>query len=145
MADDSVLLLLDRCRDGLELRGALRGERGQQQRVLNGHRGVEVALQHIALDVELTAQLQVSLDLAAVCPVRGLSHVLVVVGLGHRRTPVHHNAAVQLVGHASRAQVDVARRGLAGNLQPDMGEVGLLEKQTQTVDGLNVGIVCQVE
>ena len=145
MADDSVLFLLDRCRDGLELRGTLRGERGQQQRVLNGHRGVEVALQHVALDVELTAQLQVGLDLAAVCPVRGLSHVLVVVGLGHRRAPIHHNAAVQLVGHASRAQVDVARRGLSGNLQPDVGKVGLLEKQAQAVDGLNVGIVCQVE
>ena len=57
VADDSVLLLLDRCRDGLELRGALRGERSQQQRVLNGHRSVKVALQYVALDVELTAQL----------------------------------------------------------------------------------------
>ena len=52
---------------------------------------------------------------------------------------------MQLVGHAGRAQVDVARRGLSGNLQPDVGKVGLLEKQAQAVDGLNVGIVCQVE
>ena len=71
VADDGVLLLLDGGRDGLELRGALRGEAGQQQRVLDGHRGVEVALEGVALDVELAAQLQVGLYLAAVCPVGG--------------------------------------------------------------------------
>ena len=57
IADDEVLLLLNRLRDGLHLIAPLLRERVDQQRILQRDFCVEVGLQHIALQVKLSAQL----------------------------------------------------------------------------------------
>ena len=59
VADDEVLLFLDGGRDGLHVLGALRRKRLQKQRVLDGHVGVKVGVQLVALQVELAARQQV--------------------------------------------------------------------------------------
>ena len=128
VADDEVLLLLDGGGDGLHVFGALCGKRLQQQRVLDGHVGVEIRAKRFALDVELTAVEQVDFDGAAVGLVGGGAVFLVVVHLGNRTAPVDHHAAVVFVGNAGKADVDVLGRSAWSHLQADFGEVGLFEQ-----------------
>ena len=144
VAHDGVLLLLDGGRDGLHLRGALLRERRQQERVLNGDRGVEIGSQAVFLDVELAAQLEVGFDGAAVGHVRGAAVVLVVVGLGHGRAPVHHEAAVVLVQDAGGADVELLGLLPGLELQGDFGEVGLLEQKLHLGELGRVGVLRQV-
>ena len=128
MADDRVLLALDGRGDGRELLGVVLLERAEKQRVLDGHGGVEVGVEHVARDVKLAAQQQVDGARAAVHLVGGGSHLLVVVGLGNGAAPVHDERALVLVGHARGANVDVARRTAGAHLERDLGEVGLAQQ-----------------
>ena len=144
MAHDQVLLALDRGRDRLELLGVVALERAQQQRVLDGDGRVEVHVQLVAHDVELAAQLQVDGALAPVDLVAGRAHLLVVVGLGHGAAPVDDERDRVLVGHAGRADVDVARGAARAHLQADLGEVGLHEQQHDAAELLDVEVVVLV-
>ena len=144
MAHDGVLLLLDGGRDGLHLRGALLRERREQERVLDGDGGVEVGVQAVFLDVELAAQLEIDADGAAVGHVGGAAVVLVVVGLGHRRAPVHHEAAVVLVRDAGRADVELLGFLPGLELQGDLGEVRLLEQELHLGELGGVRVLRQV-
>ena len=82
-------------------------QRVEQQRVLDGHRGVEVGVQAVALDIELAAQLELHRLDAAVHRVAGSAVLLVVIGLGDGVAPVHHERRVALVGDTGRTDVDV--------------------------------------
>ena len=144
MADDRVLLLLDGRSDGRELRRATLRERGQQQRVLDGHRGVEVGAQLVAVQVELATQLQVDFDRAAVGLVARGPVGLVVVHLGHGAAPVHDEVPALLVGHAGGADVDVLGLVGVGELQRHLGEVGAVQQQLGTAELLGVDVGCQV-
>jgi len=140
VADDRVLLLLDGRRDGRELRRAALRERCQQQRVLDGHRGVEVGAQLVAVQVELAAELQVHLDRAAVGIVARAAVGLVVINLGHGAAPVHDEVAALLVGHARGADVDVL--GLVGmrELEPHLREVRAVQEQLGAAQLLGVDV-----
>ena len=128
VAHHEVLLSLDGGRDGLHVGRTPPGERGQQQLVLNGHVGVEVADQARALDVELAPQLQVGVNSAPIGLVTHRAHDLVVVHLGHGTAPIHHEPAVVLVRHARRPDVELLGRLALAELQGDLREVGLAQQ-----------------
>ena len=139
-----VLLLLDGGRDGLHLRRAALRERCEQERVLDGHGGVEVGVQAVFFDVELAAQLEVHVDGAPIGHVGRGAVVLVVVHLGHGRAPVHDKAAVRLVRDARRADVEFLGLLPGLELQGDFREVRLLEQQLDSLKLLGVCILRQV-
>ena len=124
--------------------GALRGKRLQQQRVLDGHIGVEICAKRFAFDIELTAVEQVDLDSAAVRLVGGGAVFLVVVHLGYGAAPVDHHAAVVLVGDAGKADIDIFGRGAGAHFQADLGEVGLFEQFRGGGQTLAVGVLFKV-
>ena len=97
IADDEVLLLLDRLGDGLHLIAPLLRERVNQQRILQRDLRVEVGLQHIALQIELPAKLQVHRDLTVINHIGGLAQRLVVVHLRDRASPVDDLRLMMLV------------------------------------------------
>ena len=97
IADDEVLLLLNRLRDGLHLIAPLLRERVDQQRILQRDFRVEVGLQHIALQIELPAKLQVHRDLTIINHIGGLAQRLVVVHLRDRASPVDDLRLMMLV------------------------------------------------
>ena len=139
-----VLLLLDGGRDGLHLRRAALRERCEQERVLDGHGGVEVGVQAVFLDVELAAKLEVHVDGAPIGRVGRGAVVLVVVHLGHGRAPVHDKAAVRLVRDARRADIELLGLLPGLELQGDFREVRLLEQQLDSLKLLGVCILRQV-
>ena len=144
MTHDLVLLALDRGGDGLQLLGVAPLEGGEQQRVLDRHRGVEVGAQLVAHDVELPAQREVDRARLAVHLVGGPAHLLVVVGLRHGGAPVHHERATVLVGHAGGADVDVARRAPGTHLERDLREVRLHQQQHDAAELVHVEVVVLV-
>ena len=144
VADDRVLLALDGCGDGRELLGVVLLERAEKERVLDGHGGVEVRVELVARDIELSAQQQVDGAGATVHLVGGGAHLLVVVGLGHGAAPVHDERALVLVGHARGANVDVARRAAGAHLERDFGEVGLAQQQEHALELLDGEVVVLV-
>ena len=144
VAHDLVLLTLDGGRDVLELLGVVAAQGAQKQRVLDGHRGVEVHVEHVARDGELAAQLQLDGAGAAVDGVGGLAVLLVVVGLGHGVSPVHDERSAALVGHAGGADVDVAGRAVGRHLEADLGEVGLAKEQQQAAQLVHAEVVVLV-
>ena len=83
-ADDRVLLLLDRRRDGLHLVGAAARQRLQQHRILDRHLCVKKREQPVLLEVVLPPQLQVHVHPFAINCVEGLAVFLIVVGLRDR-------------------------------------------------------------
>ena len=97
IADDEVLLLLNRLRDGLHLIAPLLRERVDQQRILQRDLRVEVGLQHIALQIKLPAKLQVHRDLTSIDHIGGLAQRLVVVHLRDRASPVDDLRLMMLV------------------------------------------------
>ena len=97
IADDEVLLLLNRLRDGLHLIASLLRERVDQQRILQRDFRVEVGLQHIALQIKLPAKLQVHRDLTSIDHIGGLAQRLVVVHLRDRASPVDDLRLMMLV------------------------------------------------
>ena len=97
IADDEVLLLLNRLRDGLHLIAPLLRERVDQQWILQRDFRVEVGLQHIALQIELPAKLQVHRDLTIIDHIGGLAQRLVVVHLRDRASPVDDLRLMMLV------------------------------------------------
>ena len=97
IADDEVLLLLNRLRDGLHLIAPLLRERVDQQRILQRDLRVEIRLQHIALEVELPAKLQVHRDLTVIDHIGGLAQRLIVVHLRDRASPVDDLRLMMLV------------------------------------------------
>ena len=76
--------------------------------------------------------------------VGGAAVVLVVVGLGHRRAPVHHEAAVVLVRDAGRADVELLGLLAGLELQGDLGEVRLLQEQLHLGELGGVGVLREV-
>ena len=88
IADDEVLLLLNRLRDGLHLIAPLLRERVDQQQILQRDFRVEIRLQHIPLQIELPAKLQVHRNLTIIDHIGGLAQRLVVVHLRDRASPV---------------------------------------------------------
>ena len=97
IADDEVLLFLDRLDDGLHLIAPLLRERVNQQRILQRDLRVEIRLQHIALEVKLPAKLQVHRDLTVIDHIGGLAQRLVVVHLRDRASPVDDLRLMMLV------------------------------------------------
>ena len=124
--------------------GALCRKRLQQQRILDGHVGVEIRAKRFALNVELTAVEQVDLDGASVRLVGGGAVFLVVVHLGYGAAPVDHHAAVVLVGNAGKADIDVLGRSARAHLQADLGEVWLLEQLRGGGKALAIGVLLKV-
>ena len=148
VAHDLVLLALDRGRDVLELLGVVTAQRPQQQRVLDGDRGVKVGVEMVARDVELAAKLELHGARAAVDGVARLAVLLVVVRLGDGVAPVHDERAAALVGHAGGADVDVAGGAVGRHLEADLGKVGLAQEQQQAaklVHGEVVVLVVRVD
>lgn len=67
MTDYDILFLLDGGRNSLHLGSALSRKRSKQEFVLNGYRSVEAGIEFAAGNVELTSQLKINVDCAAVC------------------------------------------------------------------------------
>ena len=148
VAHDEVLLALDRGRNVAELLGVVAAQRPQKQRVLDGHGGVEVGVDLVARDVELAAELELYGADAAVHGVARGAVFLVVVRLGDGVSPVHDERAAALVGHAGRADVDVARGAVGCHLEAYLGEVGLAQEEqhaAQLIDGEVVVLVVGID
>ena len=128
MADDGILLLLDRGRDGLELFGVVLLQGVEQKRILDSDRRIEIHPEALALKVELPSQKQLHLALLAIYLIGGLAHLLVVVGLGDRASPVDHDWMGISVHHARDADIDVARRPVGPHAQRYLCKVGLVQK-----------------
>ena len=141
VADDGVLLLLDGRGDRLHLGGALFGQRREKQRILDGDVGVEIGAQLVAHDVELAAQREVDGDRAAVRAVVRGTHVLVVVHLGDGRAPVDHEAPTAVVRYARSSDVELLRRGAAFEVEDDLREVRLSQKQADIGELLGGGVL----
>ena len=144
VAHDDVLLALDRRGDGAELLGVVGLERRQQERVLDGDGGVEVAPELVAHDVELAALQQLHGARPAVHEIAHLAHLLVVVGLGDGAAPVDDERHVVGIGHARRPDVDVARRPAGGGLEDDLREVGLAQQQDGAPELVELDVVVLV-
>ena len=132
---------LDGGRDGLHLGRAFLGKRREEHGVLDGHRGVEVCVQGIFRDIELATQLEIDFDGAAVCDIGGGAVFLVVVGFGHGRAPVHHQAFVVFVRHAGVAYIEFFRSVSRLVLQTELREVRLLEQQARFLEVLEVELL----
>ena len=144
MADDLVLLALDGGRDGAELLGVAAAQGVEQEGVLDCDRGVEIAAQGVADDVELAAAGELDGAGAAVDLIGGAAHLLIVVGGRHGTAPVHHERLGLAVGDANGADVHVARRTTRAHLERDLGEVGLLEQEQDVGELLDADVVVLV-
>ena len=144
MADDGILLLLDRGRDGLELFGVVLLQGVEQKRILDSDRRIEIHPEALALKVELPSQKQLHLALLAIYLIGGLAHLLVVVGLGDRASPVDHDWMGISVHHAGDADIDVSWWPVRTHAQGDLCEVGLVQKNKHAAQLLYVEVMCLV-
>ena len=144
MTHNLVLLALDGRRDGLELLGMVRTQGVQEERVLNGHGGVEVSPKLIAVDIELAPQLKLDGTQGTVHRVAGLAVLLVVVGLRDGVPPIHDERNMVLIGDPGGTDVHVAGGAVGAHLEADLGEIGLAQKQQDLAQAVGVEVVVLV-
>ena len=140
MADDGVLFLLDRCRDGLHLVAALPGQGPDQEGVLQRDLCVKISLQPVLLQLVLAPQQEVDIDPPPLHGVEGPAVVLVVVGLRNRGPPVDHQRLHRVLRDAGAADIVFLRLliGLVAELH--LGKVGGLEEALYPAELLGGGV-----
>ena len=113
----------------------------EQQRILDGHVGVEVGVQHVALKVELATLQQIDVDGTTVGGIGRFPVDLVVIDFGDGAAPIDHHAAIAVVGNAGQADVDVLCRRTRAHLQLDLREIRLFHELCSRGETLAVGVL----
>ena len=128
MTDDGILLLLDGFGDGLHLIRSFSCEGMYKQRVLQGYLRVKVGLQKVLFNVKLPSELQIHWDLSVVNGIEGLSHLLIIVNLRYRASPVNDHGLMIFIGHRGGADIVGLIFGFLRETDIDTGKVGPWQK-----------------